>query len=134
MASEKRLLDRRSVGVLEKTAELDIPQHLFRVYQRRQNQHKWQMRMIELLFRVQLPEPTPAQTRGRGPVWLNYVFKCPYNVLSMAELSLHGVWVISFLPRSKWPANHRMITMMMKMMTTITTNIFLLKTIITNIY
>lgn len=50
----------------------------------------------------------------------------------MAELSLHGAWVISFLSRSKWPANQR-ITMMMKMMT-ITTNVFLLKKIITNIY
>lgn len=51
----------------------------------------------------------------------------------MAELSLHGAWVISSLSRSKWPANQR-ITMMIKMMTTITTNVFLLKTIITNIY
>ena len=28
-----------------------------------------------------------------------------YNVINVAELFLHGAWVISYLSRSKWPAN-----------------------------
>lgn len=121
--------------MLGKTAGLDITQYLFRESIKGDKLPQAANEDDRVAFQGAAPRTGTSTDKGKRPrVFELYVFICPYNVLCMVELSLHGAWVISFLSRSKWPANQRMRTMTMKMMTIITINVILLKTIITNIY